>query len=937
MLLCSSLAICTLAAMPIERVLREYQAKYHFVWSTKNDESKKASAPYVEWPAGYNGPAPHFPPDGFYGDLDKDPDMGVIVVSALQGVFRDDHNGVYFYYAKGTSSDQLAGDVAIVPYRRGDFPALDATPDRGTYAGVLSSLASYVQSLKYFSVTALTLRDCARHYGDSPRCCSSGAAEGAAASVWLASSWNPEMCLPEMYVMQQVLPPGQEQCPDIPNYTLNLEATRACLVASVPGSHEGKYTWFLRVQAEPEGWGNNTPPVPADGVYHAWGGPQEAGSECVSAMLADGQPNVGSWPGPDAQFHVRGWEVLEFSAVFEPSYDDHPEPGSCCSSCNAGATTIRCDSLFMSIGFGVTKFGKSAGFLMLKEQAPSVLSATPENLRYCAYSDGSARLSWNGAAQLSQIVAGEVAVNINIKGTNSYELGLYHANQVTSNSEWLFDGSTRYSLSGIPFKTVSITNLNQSANQIRITELDNGVSTVSDFNWTHSTVPGAGTWTLSRAGSLVQEQSQTSFNTNDHTRTEARWIKDSSNNVIYQESTTYHLYDWGERIVQKTVGSGTNALTTQWTIYDAPSDGANFGEVKTAVYPGGRWEYNAQYNAMRPTMVFGPLGNQPVPASGTNLLFSSGACTVNSYSGSCNSTTEYRNGVPVALRYRSFPTTAGYYLDEVCLRTNASPGNLDNLKTTTQRDMTSDVRTFGQMQFRQAPDGTVEITSGTLPGSGHLVTTTLTGAWDRVTGISHGRMVVTETDDAGNVWSRKVYDISPPGPVSTLVEEAEYSQPDPDYGRPQRGDYNAGPYKGLYELTTYGCCGVYSHTDVEGIQTQYSYDVLKRQTADTRNDILHTNVLDAAGQVLATYVKAGTTNRLIAQTAYDLAGRVVSEINALGAVITHGEGFTNISGTTMWPRTVTTGNNADQGSRQEGYYCDGRLFEVTGAATTSTF
>ncbi len=39
---------------------------------------------------------------------------------------------------------------------------------------------------------------------------------------------------------------------------------------------------------------------------------------------------------------------------------------------------------------------------------------------------------------------------------------------------------------------------------------------------------------------------------------------------------------------------------------------------------------------------------------------------------------------------------------------------------------------------------------------------------------------------------------------------------------------------GSFELTSYGCCGVDSRTDRDGITTSYSYDALKRLATETR-------------------------------------------------------------------------------------------------------
>src|SRR5688572_14366372 len=66
------------AGIPIENLQREFQARFHFAtWGN-----------YVVWPACRSGlPAPLFPPDGFYGNLDNDPHFAAYLVQDLANQF----------------------------------------------------------------------------------------------------------------------------------------------------------------------------------------------------------------------------------------------------------------------------------------------------------------------------------------------------------------------------------------------------------------------------------------------------------------------------------------------------------------------------------------------------------------------------------------------------------------------------------------------------------------------------------------------------------------------------------------------------------------------------------------------------------------------------------------------------------------------------------
>ena len=118
-----------------------------------------------------------------------------------------------------------------------------------------------------------------------------------------------------------------------------------------------------------------------------------------------------------------------------------------------------------------------------------------------------------------------------------------------------------------------------------------------------------------------------------------------------------------------------------------------------------------------------------------------------------------------------------------------------------------------------------------------------------------------------------------------------------------------------------------STIDRDGVTAQYWYDPMKRRTATTRLGITLTNVLDAAGRVLAT-VRVGSDASPITQSRfqYDLAGTLIAQTNALGGRTGVAE-TTNSSG-----GLVRTTTYPDTGTRVETYYRDGTLQSVTGTA-----
>ena len=131
---------------------------------------------------------------------------------------------------------------------------------------------------------------------------------------------------------------------------------------------------------------------------------------------------------------------------------------------------------------------------------------------------------------------------------------------------------------------------------------------------------------------------------------------------------------------------------------------------------------------------------------------------------------------------------------------------------------------------------------------------------------------------------------------------------------------------GRTNTVIYGCCGLSSETDWDGTLTSYEYDSLGRRTATIRHDIVHFDVLDAAGRVLERK-RYGTnmSEMLLDQFAYDTAGRLARQTNALSG----GTVFTNVLVNNKLQRTTTY---PDGGQRVVTYYRDGRLEKITGDA-----
>ena len=257
-----------------------------------------------------------------------------------------------------------------------------------------------------------------------------------------------------------------------------------------------------------------------------------------------------------------------------------------------------------------------------------------------------------------------------------------------------------------------------------------------------------------------------------------------------------------------------------------------------------------------------------------------------------------------------------------CQTPGADWNAADNLITITTLSTTPGFD--GQPQSVLHPDGTMDIYSYQADDTYRTVTV-MSGLPDATgTNIVDGTRTVTVSFLTGQICTNLVYSIVS-GPNNILLSSDTYS-----YTDNLNLWYVVTHLDGTTESVVYGCCGLDSTTDRDFVTTTYAYDLLKRQISSTRNGITTSNILDAAGNVLVS-MRIGSNGPPIItrQAAYDTAGRLASETNALGGGTVYSQS-TDASG-----QTVKTITYPDNGTRIETYYQDGSLFKVTGTATFS--
>jgi len=596
-----------------------------------------------------------------------------------------------------------------------------------------------------------------------------------------------------------------------------------------------------------------------------------------------------------------------------------------CDSCGGGLGQDNSwEGYAAEFSMGRTVMGASAGRLMTSAAVPSTGLFSPAALSYAAASPDVEVISVPG--QIRQVNAPQALADIVTLDAFAYEVRFYLPGQVGA----LVNGV--HEVSGSPFVSWKIQNPDASTNtynRVRVTETRGGSVKAYDYVHTAST----GSWKLGYPGGVREDDSAVVVVTNQtggYTRTVTTTVRRPGGADQQRLQRAYQAFDWGEALTQETAGTGAAAKTTTY-VYNPNTYANRLGQpLQKIINPDGSWQWFVYDSLGRYAQVYSsrgdvsPDGEQP-PANARRTDYSYDPALVSDPGGEDTlhpdiprAVYEYDGSDNVANHYTAFPsadlridvqTTAPYIWDPFdsssLFTTNRYYTNGPNalrLKSIVRPD-----RTLQTFDYADSPAGDYR-TNMTAAGKPDAAFTRVTDGTTNLSVINlAGYPVLSLTRDVA---------------TGVILSQDTYSNFD-SFGRPQRVTH----LDGTHEDTYYSCCDVDSTIDRDGVTAQYWYDPMKRRTATTRLGITLTNVLDAAGRVLAT-VRVGSDASPITQSRfqYDLAGTLIAQTNALGGRTGVAE-TTNSSG-----GLVRTTTYPDTGTRVETYYRDGTLQSVTGTA-----
>lgn len=566
-------------------------------------------------------------------------------------------------------------------------------------------------------------------------------------------------------------------------------------------------------------------------------------------------------------------------------------------------------------------FGQPAGNLRIWAATANTNLATPAGLIFVGETNAATVIYGNN--QIQQVNAPQALANIVTLDPYDYEICYYYTSQVTGVSNGL------YQTTGSPYVTWLIQNPNttNSANITEITET-RGAST---WIYTYAYNPTNNSWTYTSPGGIRQLQlTTTDIATNTATRILSGVVTDTNGTVIRAFSRAYQQFPWGEGVVSETDGTGPTAKTTTWSYNNGPFLSGSAEPVSQVNYPNG--SYISYSYVTLPDGTSAISGETEGGNDGPGYIINYDYTPLGSDDGTQLSDTPRTivKQIGNAEISRTYLVMLPGERDDIqCTVAGAAYNNPGNLVTVTK------YYTNGPNIFRVAsianPDGTMSFYNYAQSANGWQTNTIATGEPNSgQTTIVDGSQAVTILDPYGQTVSVVTTDIA----SGAALQQDTYGNFDP-LDRAQQVTH----LDGTTNFYDYACCYLEGAVDADGVLTEYLYDAAKRNIGyeiyqnTNGNPIAYENVLDPAGQVVESY-RVGTNGSMVvtSQSAYDTAGRLIAQTNALGGVTTYVETNDPVTGGLI-DATV----NPDGGTSITAYYGDGTLKSITGTAVHGVY
>lgn len=635
-----------------------------------------------------------------------------------------------------------------------------------------------------------------------------------------------------------------------------------------------------------------------------------------------------------------------------------------CQDCdvagNANATIGK--SLMVGFSLGSGAEGETAGTLRLHADKWDAVLATPQALQFLL-ARPDVEVVRGVHQDVLQIVTPAILANVVKVNSTNYQVEFY--DDLTNLSAPTGDFG-EYDVSGLgdPYTTWDIS-ANLSNKTLTLTQTD-GSANLREYVYTYAEASGTEwTWELKTIDpdgpATVQTETEAwSFGTSLSTRS---YMVAHGGSEYYRVAETWSAYGWREHrqaVASRTVDPNDAALAASYDYYTGPDIR---GRLKTQINADGSWvtyDYDSEGRVEIEVRGWGDDDEQDIPdppstsvgRAFAHVYYPNGPdeSDIEVHPTVPRVTTEYIEGAAVSKTYRAFVMDSGNIVEveERCPDLANSYGDTDNLVTLTTYDGT-DLDRVTRIDY---PDGRADVyvyddadvTFSFTPGSTPPWSAPTYDLDDEEEGFHY--VAVTHLGPSGGVAGKSTREVTITDKVGNVVlEEMWATENGTDYTvaawsasvHDSRGrvTHTYGSDSSLVSTTYTDCCGADSVTDASGIETVYETDLIGRRQSVTK--VASTNIVTAYGYSIASGERieeiATTADSLSIETSrrYDLAGRLVAEVDEAGLETSH-----VYSATTEGGLKVTT-THPDGSTRITEHYRDGRVKRVSGTAVVGQF
>lgn len=861
--------------------MRAIQARYHAAWAL----GRIAGEPYISWPDADKVAAPAFPPNGFYGNLNKNLAKAIETTRAIDTAFWD--TKLYSEYRKDFVLGSPVFNPMTLPYARatnlnaGNWQGVVAQSHANTlvlrYTDIPTSLVGTNYQVGTFQGSYVELREGQASSEDFSNIYDLASAKSQAIANWNAASW--QACQDE---------PGlSEEQSDVDGYWACITTKRAHVRCDLKDLH-GQLEIYYGVDDGGDGYAGyleatSCPPPNEflDCEIHLAFAIPDAKGECLSPLIGftNATPafaDTNRWDNGEGQWTIHPYgAIFAMAAVaFEIPGESGEDSDRCCT-CDGqqvGEVPLN-ESGFLKMSLGQTTANRPAYLTLGAEQWYPELT----NFASLAFHGITRPPTQQGALIIDDKVLKEAEVEITKAATGrGYVINLYRPQTNAGHGE-LFSSVT---VCATPNRTNALS-LFTNGVEVSRCQFYPETRSRSILRGTGGTYANFDPAILE--GNILKFESYTET-TNQTQRIVTHEIRSAPNEAAaLVTQRKYERLACGEMLVELVEGPGeAHPRVTQWGYVTSTND-PNLGLTRWMKAPGGYWEIYGYDEYQRLCSTCSPFGSTPFPE---DLIPPTNSCRVTA--------TEYSliGQTNRVVTWQAIPKDGGGML-EVSRQETLSDYDyaaayvaFQAVQTTIQFDY------IGSTNFTITTNRSlILLDSDRFVATNRLISTT-TSSGQKTTynyRINNNILLTAITNSfrpAGQAgWTDDSATISSIGSfgenygttnfdlASGVVTSRDYTPSNLFDNRRPKAVFHL---NGTSNVFSYSCCALESQMDQDGVATSYGYDDLKRRTWIFRAGVVTSNAYDAAGHVVRSW-RGNDEQTMVPVNAsgYDTAGRLI--------------------------------------------------------------